>query len=85
VSDASTYEDIVKTAQAFPDTPRMPDSQDEWELELAACAGANSAEVPAWARELISDLWREVCHRERWYYEPQSKATPISDVDEAQG
>ncbi len=46
--------------------PREPNSEAEWELELAAFDAANNNDVPEWARKVVADLWAEICAREKW-------------------
>lgn len=41
-----------------------PNSDEEWELEQRTFRAANHQTVPEWARDLIKDLWRELCARE---------------------
>jgi hypothetical protein len=53
-------------SDVLPDA-REPNSGAEWSLEQAAFQAANGTDVPEWAREIIKELWREVCARERWY------------------
>jgi hypothetical protein len=49
-----------------PDDPIEPDSQEEWELEQRAFAAAGDEGLPQEVRQLIGELWAEVCAREKW-------------------
>ncbi len=49
--------------------PRIPDSEEEGELEDWAFKVANDESVPIDARNLIAALWREIVARENWYDE----------------
>lgn len=40
-----------------------PDSKEEWELEQRAFGVANDPSLPVHVRDLVKDLWREVCAR----------------------
>ena len=40
-----------------------PDSVEEWKLEQSAFNAANNSRAPKWVKEVVKDLWREVCNR----------------------
>lgn len=48
-------------------TPLMPNSKDEWKLELRVFDAVNNSAVDDITSELLKDLWKEVCAREIWF------------------
>lgn len=79
-----TEADILKVAQDAQHEPRVPNSDAEWELEQAVFMVANNPHLPEWTRKLVGGLWREVCHRERWYHELQDKAAKAASSEDGQ-
>lgn len=48
-------------------TPLIPNSEDEWKLELRVFDAVNNSAVDDITSELLKDLWKEVCARETWF------------------
>lgn len=49
-----------------PNEPLEPDSPEEWDLEQRAFYAFNNQKLPQEVRDLIGQLWAEVCAREKW-------------------
>lgn len=47
--------------------PTIPNSEDEWKLELRVFNAVNNFDLDDTTSELLKDLWREICARELWF------------------
>lgn len=47
--------------------PTIPNSEDEWKLELRVFDAVNNSNIDEITSELLKDLWKEVCARELWF------------------
>lgn len=56
-------------------TPLIPNSKEEWELEMEVFDFLNNNPEPVGleTKLLIQKLWKEVVYREAWYFEKETK------------